>query len=195
MRAYVFGLDSNGESAHHMRMDSTALRANAVLKRDAALAEAKRWDDFVRQLDELEGTPTLTMLAAVGAVDARPALRPSAIRKRAGIGANTEDYAAAVIRNAGPQTTSSMLALLTQEGHHIGGANPQATLHSRLSRAQSLEYVKGIGWRLKEQPSQKEETPGAPLNKAPEVSGLESGPPSDHHLTSATVNPVGGGGT
>ena len=184
-----------------MRADT--LRSNAISRRDAAAAEMRRWEEFLRALDELEpasenSAPSVAVVAeAAVPVTARLPVRNTR-SVTGGLGhksAETEQLARQIILEHGPQQTIEMHDLLLQHGHDVGGKEPRATLHARLSRADSLEYVRSLGWRLKEQPRQQDETPGLSLPKEPGASDSDPESLSGSQPTSAAVNPDGGGGT
>lgn len=134
-------------------MSNESIRLNAVCKRDAALAEAHRWEDFIRMLDELEGH--------VQSVVPPSATRPAAVRldqngqPRMVVGTGklneTERVALEAIREAGkPLSTRELLDALAARGIDVGGKDPASTLSARLSRAANLENVRPYGWRPKE---------------------------------------------
>ena len=91
-----------------------------------------------------------------------------------GVGLETEALAGDAIRQYGRMQTAALLNRLVEHGHDVGAVDPRATLLSRLGRASSLEHAKGIGWQLKEQRHQLEETSGNGFQTAPDVSGLRS---------------------
>jgi hypothetical protein len=50
-------------------MEEEPVLREALARRDAALAEARRLDDFVRLYNELRGRPSLSMVPAEGGKD------------------------------------------------------------------------------------------------------------------------------
>lgn len=158
--------------------DMDPILQNAISRRDAALAEADRWTQFVRMYEELTGrtipgcsTASQSVTGAdrhsgIGLQPPRPPVRrPVKVQE-------TEAAAAAIIREAGGIVpTRRMLEELLRRGVEVGGKNPQATLNARLSRAPSLVYERPYGWKVLEEPRQMSEAPDPPLSE-PESVGL-----------------------
>lgn len=160
--------------------------ANALARRDAALAEVRRWDEFIR---------TYRLLSA-GQADRAP--KPKALpadvsaflqqRLAAGLIGETEALAREIIlekRRAVP--TREMLDELAARGHVIGGKNPAGTLSARLSRAPSLDNQRPFGWRLRHT--------DAEIGGAGQPYGGTVPAHSDPETPSSPVEPGAGGGT
>ncbi len=129
---------------------------NAQLKRDAALAEARRWDDFIRMYSELQGSvrnigeqrrmPGMTALANSGNANEPPKVPKTG--SSGGTMQETEARALEIISGLGrPVPTRELLDELRKRGLEIGGKDPASTLSARLSRAPKLENVRPHGWR------------------------------------------------
>ena len=115
--------------------------ANAIARRDAALSEARRWDDFIRMYSELAGAQSKKQTAG-----------PSASTASANPGAlsDTEKATREIIERLGrPVATRELLGLLAEIGIDVGGKDPASTLSARLSRAPSLENIRQRGWWIK----------------------------------------------
>jgi len=179
-------------------MEIELLRQNAIAKRDAALAEAKRWDEFLHMLDE-----AARGLTAMGGGTVMVHF-PSSVERRnptprgAGRMTETESAASEIIRaNDGkPVQTADMLKELEKRGIVVGGKDPSSTLSARLSRAESLENVRPYGWRLKE-PRQTNEAAAPGQNGGAAASGSTAPPVGEVGPMPApapSVEPGGGGG-
>ncbi len=162
---------------------------NAIARRDAALAEARKWDAFIQMFAELAGQrvtapPQVTVASPVSVpvtVRDAPAVRKSVKA------AETEQVAAAVIRERGkPVSTRDLLDELVSRGVEVGGADPLATLLARLRRSPSLEHEKPFGWRLVE--------PRHEIGAGGEAVAAE--PPNSDPVQphSSPVEPAAGGG-
>lgn len=121
----------------------TLSRSHIVAKLQAAKDEVKQLTRFLEIFDEL------------GGAEAHPSRRLSGGKATAA----TEAVAEPIIRSMGPQSTTNLVRLLKENGHDIGGREPRAKLHSRLSRARSLKMVRGVGWSLKDDPARQNEPP------------------------------------
>lgn len=173
-------------------MDDEPVIRNALMRRDAAAAEVRRWDEFIRTYEELVSEQSVAAPAArTIPLEAHLQARASLTANLTVLGpvsppAETERVAAEVIRELGrPVPTREMFIILQDRGHNVGGSQAFATLSARLHRAQSLALDKGIGWRLREQSRQTNEAAGTLIREAPTAS---------EQTTSAAVEPVGGGG-
>jgi hypothetical protein len=120
---------------------SDDILTNAIARRDAALAEARRWADFIRMYGEITGTRPGA--PADFAPSARAASAPGALSE-------TEKATAAILSELGrPVPTRELLELLAARGVKVGGQDPASTLSARLSRAPSLENIRQRGWWIK----------------------------------------------
>ena len=130
---------------------------DAISRRDTALADARRWDEFVRMYSELRGvninpltdgpgensTPTSNAQARLDATR-----RKSRVAASGGALQETEELALQVIRELGrPIPTRELLVELASRGLTVGGKDAASTLSARLSRAPKLENVRPEGWR------------------------------------------------
>lgn len=133
---------------YSMIMNAKDIIADASARRDAALAEAKRWSDFIAMTEELYGAPSLVIARAQTVGDTH---QPG---KRDFSGATlliTQEAATAAIREAGrPLPTRELLTALERRGVPVGGKDPASTLSARLSRAPGLINVRPHGWDVKE---------------------------------------------
>jgi hypothetical protein len=82
--------------------------------------------------------------------------------------------------------TRDMIGPLNARGVEIGGMDPAATLHVRLSRSSKLKFDRTLGWRLAE-PRHEIGAAGPP--------DVEQPADSDIKTTSSHVEPLAGGGT
>lgn len=146
------GLPSPVSGAYALWMSSIPdhILTEAIAKRDAALADAERWSQFVAMYSEISGVQTTARASA-------PATKPSGtIRERpqstrGGALAATEKVAIDALRAAGkPLQTRDLLVALEAAGVEVGGKDPASTLSARLSRADGLENVRPYGWRIRE---------------------------------------------
>ncbi|MGQ0564688.1 MAG: hypothetical protein ACT4OK_06415 [Gemmobacter sp.] len=157
--------------------DSVLLAAMA--KRDSLLADAQRWDDFIRMYGEVAG----------GVIqDAAPRQLKSASRQVAVTGAlaETETYVVSILASTGkPLNTRELLHALAAQGYKVGGKEPVSTLSARLSRAPKLQNISGKGWWIKEltgDANPVKETPPAMSERQvdhltePQAQGREAGP-------------------
>lgn len=136
-------------------MDS--ILKNAVARRDAALAEAQRWDDFVRMYSELRGASPDQLIENIDPGTDQPRQFPKNLRvvtrksfpdMPGGALQVTEDLALKIIQEFGrPVPTRELLVELEKRGLTVGGQDPASTLSARLSRAPRLENVRPEGWR------------------------------------------------
>ncbi len=172
-----------------------ALIAAAVARRDAALTEAKKWDDWIRAAQELAQAVNQTAGAPLAHTKKHVALplgSPLTSREAAdAVGERvlaTEAVAKEIISALGrPVPTREMLAEMEQRGFVVGGKEPMATLMTRLIRAPSLENYRPYGWRLKE--------PRQDIGAAGSTFAGDEPAGSDPETTSGPVDPAAGGGT
>lgn len=151
MRHPTHGVVEDARIDYWSVMTNDPLRENAIRRRDAALSEARRWDDFIRMLDELRGvcgpgiSPHSVDLFVRGSDGAPP---------QTGGGSritNTEQAVIKIIEREGrPVPTRELLPALAALGVDVGGKEPSSTLSARLSRSNLVENVRPYGWRLKE---------------------------------------------
>ncbi len=125
-----------------------SVRDNAIARRDAALAEARRWEEFLALYDEL---------GPGGRIAGQPSSQSQGLSEHTTspqIGSRvteTEDRARGILLQAGrPLTTKELLSKLEATGFAIRGQNPVATLHTRLNRSASLVFVRPVGWQVRE---------------------------------------------
>lgn len=107
-------------------------------------AEAAHLRSFIETYDEIAGYSS----ASTGFIAVPPTTATSHenILARAKV-SMTETVAATIIRETGrPVPSVEMLRLLTERGVSVGGKVPLSTLAARLSRAQSLQFERGLGW-------------------------------------------------
>lgn len=136
---------------------------NAIVRRDAALAEARRWDEFIRMASELAGSlPKQSYLHVdEGQTNARlkmpefeTPIRPYLVDSKLGARgtmAETEAEVIEVLTALGrPAHTRELLKLLLARNFVVGGQDPASTLSARLSRAPRLKNVPRNGWWMKE---------------------------------------------
>lgn len=121
-------------------MSGDSILSEAMIKRASAVAEVERWTVFIEMYRQLKGG---------GQVDETPGAG-----QRGSTLAETEEAAlAAIRRNDRPMKTEELLTALSEAGVEIGGKNPLGTLSARLSRIESLESDRRLGWRLKAPPA------------------------------------------
>lgn len=168
-------------------MTDDPIRQAAISRRDAAMAEAQRWDQFIRMLDEVTQPVGALTQAVMVAAQSPSRLEPSRghvfvhshVRPAADAGKQygenrgkmfeTEDAAVAIIRAAGrPVPTREMLELLAARGIAVGGQDEASTLSARLSRSPRLVNVRPYGWNVRESALQTNEAAD------PSASGGES---------------------
>ncbi len=185
-------IDSPGSVPYVCVMDDDPVIRNALLRREAAEAEVRRWDEFICTYKELLNVNSAAAPSPqVVQVGMRNRSISSAIADLRVLGpvsspTETERFAAEVIRETGrPVPTREMFNTAQSRGHNVGGSDAYATLSARLHRAQSLVLEKGIGWRLRDEPGQKNEAAGPRPMEFPAAS---------EPTTSTAVEPVGGGG-
>jgi len=167
--------------------------ADAIARRDAAKAEADKWDEFIRLYKKLASSSDNTgRLQRRNLTEIGTAVSESVHERRAASrigekGAKTEEAAVAVLLEATkPMFTRDMIGPLNARGVEIGGMDPAATLHVRLSRSSKLKFDRTLGWRLAE-PRQEIGAAGPP--------DVEQPADSDIKTTSSHVEPLAGGGT
>jgi hypothetical protein len=170
-----------------------SILADAIARRDAAKAEADKWDDFIRLYKKLASSSDNTgrlqrrNLTEMGAAVSESAHERRTASRVGEKGAKTEEAALAVLLEATkPMFTRDMIDPLNARGVEIGGQDPAATLHVRLSRSTKLKFDRQLGWRLAE-PRQEIGTAGPLPVEQPAVSDLS--------ITSSHVEPLAGGGT
>ena len=124
-------------------MSDSVLEA-AKAKRDAALAEARRWSDFIKMYSEVTGP------AQDGQVTPRGE-SPRPTQAAGGALAETEARVIAIVsRYQRPMPTRELLEALAAEDFLVGGQDPLSTLSARLSRAPKLTNIRGRGWWFSE---------------------------------------------
>lgn len=140
-------------------MDAKNIIADASARRDAALAEAKRWSEFIAMTEELYG------FVAKGGPATKPQEKSDLAVKRDFSGATllmTQEAAVRLITEAGhPLSTRELLLSLEARDVPVGGKDPASTLSARLSRSPQLINVRPHGWTLKQ--SSKEDDASGPL--------------------------------
>lgn len=148
-------------------MDTDPIRADALARRDAALAEAKRWDDFIRLYDELRQGKRPTDDVRYPAPKRNVAGPRTTSRDAVGARVlETEAHARRIIEEKRrPVPTKEMLSEMVAAGFSVGGQNPLSTLTTRLNRAPTLEHIRNLGWRIKVMPDQEEGAEGSPSPK------------------------------
>lgn len=124
-----------------------SILSNAIARRDAALEEARRWDDFIRMYGEL----VLPQPTAHSVPERCRNVIAESEHGLSGTMQETEDAAIAILTEAGtPMPTRKMLVALAARGIVIGGKQPVSTLSARLSRAPRLVNIRPDGWWIKE---------------------------------------------
>ncbi|MFN6252949.1 MAG: hypothetical protein ACK4Y5_12835 [Acetobacteraceae bacterium] len=167
--------------------------ADAIIRRDAAKAEADKWDEFIRLYKKLASSSDNTgrsqrrNLTKTGTAVSESVQEKRAASRIGEKGAKTEEAAVAVLLEATvPMFTRDMIGPLNARGVEIGGQDPVATLHVRLSRSKKLKFDRHLGWRLAE-PRQEIGAAGPPSPDEPAA--------SENETTSSHVQPLAGGGT
>jgi len=131
-------------------METDPILSDALRRRDAAQAEMRRWDEFVRTYQELAGNVRRTPSSSAQST-ASVAQEASSSGAKGAL-AETEAAAILAIEDAGhPLHTRELLFALADMGIEVGGKDPASTLSARLSRAERLENIRPHGWRLKGQ--------------------------------------------
>lgn len=171
-------------------MSDPVLR-NAISRRDAALAEAKRWDDFASMYCELQGIPHQMQRPEPVQVNPLPTHAAPIPAQRSDHGAPraskataanslaaTEEVAIAVLtQNRGPMPTSKLRPEIEARGIEIGGKDPNSTLSARLSRSTRLYNSRPDGWWLREKAGddapEKDASPASVQPSAPVEPGEE----------------------
>jgi len=122
----------------------------AMAKRGWHLAQARRWDDFLKMMQELDADPD---------GDARqeapqppqPATKPQQEKPPGPLVQRTRDVAIAILQETGkPLGREEMLEALRARGITMPGDDPPGTLYGRLHKAPGIVLIRGIGWDLKE---------------------------------------------
>lgn len=173
-------------------MSDDPIRQRALERRDTALREAEEWEAFIRRYDDLQdespGAPPVVRVDQHGV--------PRAVVGMSGRVSETERVAAEIIRERGrPVGTRDLLAELERRGVEVGGKDPFSTLSARLTRAPTLVGTRGIGWSLKTEARQTNETAGPSQGEEPAASAQASGAlPPEAHTSSSPVKPAAGGG-
>ncbi len=137
-------------------MSRNPLRESAERKRDAALAEARRWSDFLRMMEEIDPSEAAAQredvaIRNIARTNGEPVQR---VRRAVAMGALvlTEMAAIEEIQKSGrAMPTRDLLTLMPNHGIKIGGLDPVATLSARLSRSRRLRNVRNRGWMLAEE--------------------------------------------
>ncbi len=140
------------------------IRQNAIAKRNAALAEAARWEEFLSMLDEVTGRSEPTKRSVQYVTDMVKSVTEAA-PPSGGLLSMTEAVVVAILRERGPGatlTTRELLDLVVERGVDVRGTNQLATLSSRLSRSSAVENIRPLGWRLRA--TDAEETGAAELS-------------------------------
>ncbi len=127
-------------------MSETLLHA-AETRLLAAQREVAKWSAFIKAFHELQGREVADPLPPAGAVTRANIARYWVANP--GRLLQTERVAGDIIKEAGkPVLSGDMLAQLQERGVEIGGKDPASTLAARLSRATTIEFVRGQGWAL-----------------------------------------------
>ena len=147
-------------------MDAKNIIADASARRDTALAEAKRWSEFIAMTEELYG------LTNNGRSATKPQENSGLGVKRDFSGATllmTQEAAVRLITEAGhPLSTRELLLGLELRDVPVGGKDPASTLSARLSRSPALINVRPHGWTLKKS-SKEDDASGSPDSDNPEA--------------------------
>ena len=164
----------------------------ALERRDAALREAAEWDAFIRRYEDLQTESPVA--APLVPLDQKPERQGAS--SASGRITETERVAAEIIKEAGrPVTTRDLLVELERRGVEVGGKHPFSTLSARLTRAPTLTGTRGVGWSLKTEARQTNETAGPSQGEEPAASAQASGAlPPEVHTSSSPVKPAAGGG-
>lgn len=166
-----------------MSTSPDSLIARAEARRDAALAEARRWEEWLHAARELDvaRAPTRPEMAAQRAPE--PPTEPSAFDEAEKLSGDavgervlsTQAEAVKILVEMGkPVPTRQMLEEMTRRGFLVGGKDPMATLITRLNRAPKLENHKPFGWRLKEPRQEIGAVGSAPVGTDPTDSDPEN---------------------
>jgi hypothetical protein len=134
-------------------MDS--ILEQAIARRDAAVAESRRWDAFISMYKEINGNRSISSERGMPGMPGLPRHKLEGAGPSGQRGGNTlavtEKAAVELLREAGqPIPTVELRLLLQDRGIEIGGKDPNSTLSARLSRAPLLYNHRGRGWWIKE---------------------------------------------
>jgi hypothetical protein len=134
-------------------MDS--IIAQAIARRDAALAESRRWEEFIAMYRDLHGNdrvrPDRRMPGMRQSDEVQESNAGTGGRRLGNALAVTEEAVVNILRDAGnPISTADLRPLLQERGIEVGGKDPNSTLSARLSRAPLLYNHRGRGWWVKE---------------------------------------------
>lgn len=174
------------DEAHPIRANAlarrTAAKRQAQAAREAAArfdAEAEDWAKFVAMYDQVAEVTSpppqgATQSGAAGSAAGETVLATEAVAREI------------ISEKLGvPVSTRDMLDAMQARGFEVIGKDPHATLHTRLTRAPTLEFMKPFGWRIKDaSPEVGPEVPPARLETSESVSETHSSP----------VEPAAGGG-
>lgn len=163
---------------------SDPVLADAISRRDAALAEARRWDEFARMYCELRGIHYDMQSDKPD----RPAAPPRRERSAVGAPSNslvaTEEAAIAVLKEAGrPMPTGELRPALEARGIEIGGRDANSTLSARLSRSARLYNQRPHGWWIKEKADDDAPRKDASPASQPQSTPVEPGEEVAHDNT------------
>ena len=165
-------------------MSTDSIIARATAKRDAALAEAKRWDEWICmyvEVAEAKHVPQHVINGVAGATRRAPV---------SGALAETEAAVVAILTATGhPMPTRDLQPALAERGIEIGGKDPISTLSARLSRAPQLVNIRQRGWWIKERADDADPGEGTSSALFEHRNEVPVEPPS------GPVEPEAGGGT
>lgn len=153
-----------------------AIIQKAIEQRDWHKTQIARLEAFLATYFELSGEGAALVDARTDAEKVEAPRARIVSRPRGGVGGDTLDAAAELIRGHGPLSTRDLLPLIQAKGIKVGGKNQIATLSARLSNKGVLEVHHGK-WRFIESAEQnlgpsgsKEEAAGFALESEPAAS-------------------------
>ena len=188
----LFFLAVLGEVSWEFDMTDPVLDA-ATAKFEAAYAEMRRWEDFIRMYSEL--APQVVVTSNVekrveqikrSAQHGKPI--QSVMTTSLGALAQTEALSMQILtENGSPMNTRDLLRALEGRGYSVGGKSPIATLSARLSRSTGLVNTRPQGWWMRNAESAGDEFPAEGASPAfaerqaeyltePQAQGREAGP-------------------
>ena len=165
----------------------------ATAKFEAAYAEIRRWEDFIRMYSELapQARASLNVEKPVEQIKRsiqREKTNPSVTSASSGALAQTEALSMQILtENGGPMITRDLLRALEGRGYSVGGKSPIATLSARLSRSSGLVNTRPHGWWMRTEELAGDEFPVDGTSPAfaerqagyltePQAQGREAGP-------------------